>query len=84
MLDETLSVNFAHVFICCRAISHYQRATVIQQLESTSTESAEIVAFIFTIPNAWLKFHLPHLLLKTGMLLEMLPNLEVCSYGVGG
>lgn len=42
-------------------------------------ESAEMIAFGFTIPRAWLKFHLPHLLLKAEMLLETLPNPEVCS-----
>lgn len=46
-------------------------------LNPPSTKSTEIVAFIFIIPYAWLKFHLPGLFLKTGMLLEMLSNLEV-------
>lgn len=48
-------------------------------LNPLSKESTEIVASIFIIPSAWLKFHLSALLLKTGMLLETLPNLEVCS-----
>lgn len=49
-------------------------------LNPPSTKSPEIVAFIFIIPYAWLNFHLPGLIVKTGMLLEMLSNLEVFSH----
>lgn len=49
-------------------------------MNPASKKSTGIVAFLFITPCAWLEFHLPGLLLKTGMFLEMLSYLVVFSH----